>query len=71
MSDFKSFIKKNFSLYHIIGIISGVIFSVTYWYKVGQFSNNILKNNIILIIIWGILVGYITLDLIYHSIKKL
>lgn len=71
MSDFKSFIKKNFTIYHLAGILIGSILSIVYWYKSGQFSDNILKNNLILMITWGILVGYVTFDLIEHSIKKM
>ena len=48
----------------------GLIFAILYWYKKGQFSDYILKNNVVLISIFGILVGYITLDLVQHAIKK-
>ena len=71
MSKFKDFIKKNLTIYHIIGMILCVSLSVVYWYKSGQFSDNMLKNNLALIIIWGLLVGYITFDLIRNSIKKM
>lgn len=71
MSKFKEFIKRNLTIYHIIGMILGVSLSVAYWYKSGQFSDNVLKNNLILIIIWGLLVGYITFDLIRNSAKKM
>lgn len=71
MSDFRSFIKKNLTIYHIIGIVVGVALSIVYWYKSGQFSDNILKNNLALIILWGLLVGYITFDLIRNSAKKM
>ena len=71
MSNFKSFLKKNFTIYHIIGMVAGVALSVVYWYKSGQFSDNILKNNLALIILWGLLVGYITFDLIRNSAKKM
>ena len=71
MSDFKSFLKNNFTIYHIIGMVAGVVLSVVYWYKSGQFSDNILKNNLALIILWGLLVGYITFDLIRNSAKKM
>ncbi|MBQ9434832.1 MAG: hypothetical protein IJU33_01740 [Bacteroidales bacterium] len=71
MSDFRSFIKKNLTIYHIIGMVVGVALSIVYWYKSGQFSDNILKNNLALIILWGLLVGYITFDLIRNSAKKM
>ena len=71
MSDFRSFIKKNLTIYHIIGMVVGVALSIVYWYKPGQFSDNILKNNLALIILWGLLVGYITFDLIRNSAKKM
>ncbi len=66
----KEFLKKNLTIYHIIGIIFGVTMSTIYWWKVGQFTNYFLKNNIFAITIFGILVGYITFDLIINSIRK-
>ena len=46
------------------------ILSVLYWYKSGQFSDNILKNNILLMVIWGLLVGYITADMVSNAMKR-
>lgn len=66
----REFIKKNFSLFHIAGIVLGWIFAFIYWFKMGQFTENILKNNIVLISIWGILIGYITFDLIKNAVKR-
>jgi uncharacterized membrane protein len=66
----KEFFKKNLTIYHIIGIILAVTMSIIYWWKVGQFTNYFLKNNIFAITIFGILVGYITFDLIINSIRK-
>ena len=66
----REFIKKNLTLYHVIGIIVGLIFAILYWYKKGQFSDYVLKNNLFLISVFGIIVGYITLDLVQHAIKK-
>ncbi|MEG2071106.1 MAG: hypothetical protein RR034_07015 [Bacteroidales bacterium] len=66
----KNFFKKNVTIYHIIGVVLGLACSIIYWYKAGQFSDNILKSSPILMPIWGILVGYITFDLIRSSIHK-
>ena len=70
MSERDSFLKKNFSTIHIIGIILGWILAVVYWYKSGKYTDNILKNNVILISIWGILIGYITFDFIKNAMNK-
>ena len=66
----KKFCKKNFNMFHITGVILGVLLAILYWYKKGQFSDNILKNNILLISLWGILMGYITFDLIKSANNK-
>jgi xanthosine utilization system XapX-like protein len=66
----KSFFLRNFSIYHIIGVILGFIFSFVYWKKAGQYSDYIVKNNLLLVSIWGILVGYIVFDLIKNAIKR-
>ncbi|MDR3047953.1 MAG: hypothetical protein LBU51_10180 [Bacteroidales bacterium] len=71
MSDkIKSFFKMNFSILHVVGIIIGIILSLLYWYKKGQFTDNILKNNVYLIAIWGGLVGYVVFDLVKSALKK-
>ena len=64
------FLKKNLNLYHIIGMVLGVGFSMIYWVKVGQFSDNILKKSPFLMAIWGILIGYILCDLVFNSQKR-
>ncbi len=64
------FIKKNFSWLHILGIFLGWSFSLIYWLKSGQFSESILKNNILIISLWGILFGYVTFDLLKSAFKK-
>jgi predicted membrane protein len=69
-SKIKKFFKINFSLYHVAGVVLGIILSVLYWYKKGQFSNNVLRNNIILTLLWGISIGYITFDFIKSTIDK-
>lgn len=64
------FLKKNLNLYHIIGMVLGVGFSMIYWVKAGQFSDNILKKSPVLMAIWGILIGYIICDLVFNSQKR-
>ncbi len=66
----KDFIQKNFSVYHIVGIIIFVVLAVFYWYKSGQFSDNVLQNNLFLMIIWGVLVGYITADMVRNAVNR-
>lgn len=66
----REFLKKNFNLYHLIGMILFTFLAVLYWYKSGQFSDNILKNNILMMIIWGLLVGYITADMVSNAMKR-
>lgn len=61
------FLKKNLNKYHIIGIVLGVVLSVMYWAKSGRFSDNFLKSSLVLMIIWGLLVGYITFDLVFNA----
>lgn len=61
------FLKKNFNKYHIIGVVLGVLLSVVYWAKSGRFTDNFLKNSVILMIVWGISVGYITFDLVFNA----
>lgn len=46
------------------------VLAVLYWYKSGQFSDNILKNNILMMTIWGLLVGYLTADMVSNAIKR-
>lgn len=61
------FLKKNLNKFHIIGIVLGVGFSMFFWVKKGQYSDNFLKNSPYLMAIWGILVGYITMDLVFNA----
>lgn len=61
------FWKKNFTWMHIAGMVVGVLLSLLYWYKAGQFSDNILKKSPILMTIWGLLIGYILIDLVRSS----
>lgn len=66
----KEFLKKNLNIYHIIGIIIFVALSFFYWYKAGQYSEKILQNNLFLMILWGILVGYILADMVNNAVKR-
>lgn len=71
MSDkWKKFINKNLTIFHIIGISLGWLFAFIYWYKVGYATDNILKNNLFIISIWGIALGYVTFDLIISSQRR-
>lgn len=66
----KEFLRKNLKLYHLIGIILFVALSVFYWYKAGQYNDNVLQNNLFLMIIWGILVGYLLADMVSNAMKR-
>ena len=61
------FLKKNFNWYHIIGMVVGCGLSMIYWVKSGQFSDQILKSNPYLMALWGILTGYILMDLVFNA----
>ena len=61
------FWKKNLNWLHVAGIVAGVLLALLYWYKSGQFSDNILKKSPILMGIWGLLTGYILVDLVKSS----
>ena len=67
MTSNKDFWKKNFTWWHIAGIVVGLLLAMLYWYKSGQFSDNILKKSPILMALWGILTGYILVDLMKSS----
>ena len=67
MKNNKDFWKKNLTWWHVAGMAVGVLLSLLYWYKSGQFSDNILKKSSILMAIWGILIGYILVDLVKSS----
>ena len=66
----KEFLRKNMNLYHLIGIILFVALSIFYWYKAGQYNDNVLQNNLFLMIIWGILVGYLLADMVSNAMKR-
>ena len=67
MSENKDFWKKNLTWMHIAGMVVGVLLSLLYWYKAGQFSDNILKKSPVLMTVWGLLIGYILIDLVRSS----
>lgn len=67
MSNSKDFWRKNLSWMHIAAMAVGLLLSLLYWYKAGQFSDNILKKSRILMAIWGLLIGYILIDLVKSS----
>ena len=66
----KDFLRKNLNLYHLIGIILFVALSVFYWHRAGKYSDNMLQNNLFLMIIWGLLVGYMLADLVSNAMKR-
>ena len=61
------FWKKNLNWLHVAGIVAGVLLALLYWYKSGQYSDNILRKSPILMAIWGLLTGYILIDLVKSS----
>lgn len=70
MNGKNDFFKRNFTWFHIIGMMVGIVLSLLYWYKSGQFSDNILKKSPVLMAVWGVLTGYILIDLVLSSSRK-
>jgi len=70
MTNNSDFWKKNFSWWHLAGMAVAVLLAMLYWYKSGQFSDNILKKSPVLMALWGILTGYILVDLVKSSKKR-
>lgn len=66
----RDFLKKNFNVYHVVGVVVFAVSAVFYWLKIGKNSELLLKNSLVLMIIWGILVGYITADLVKNAIDR-
>lgn len=66
----KEFFSKNLNGFHLGSIIIFVVFAVIYWWKSGQFSAYFYKNNLAIVIVWGILVGWIIGDYISHARHK-
>ena len=67
MKNNKDFWQKNFSWMHIVAMAVGLLLSLLYWYKAGQFSDNILKSSPVLMALWGLATGYILIDLVKSS----
>ena len=67
MKNSSDFWKKNLTWLHVAAMAVGVLLSLLYWYKSGQFSDNILKKSPVLMAIWGLLTGYILIDLVKSS----
>jgi len=47
--------------------VLGVGLSMIYWAKSGHLSDNWLKNSPVMMAIWGLLVGYILMDLVFNA----
>lgn len=67
MSKNSDFWKKNLTWPHVAAMAVGVLLAMLYWYKSGQFSDNILRKSPILMALWGLLTGYILIDLVKSS----
>ena len=67
MEKSNDFWKKNFTWMHIVAMAVGLLLSLLYWYKAGQFSDNILRKSPILMALWGLATGYILIDLVRSS----
>ena len=67
MKKSSDFWKKNLTWLHVGAMAVGVLLSLLYWYKAGQYSTNILRKSPILMAIWGLLTGYILIDLVKSS----
>jgi hypothetical protein len=67
MKKSSDFWKKNLTWLHVAAMAVGVLLSLLYWYKAGQYSTNILRRSPILMAIWGLLTGYILIDLVKSS----
>ena len=66
----KEFFKKNFSSFHIAGMAIFLVLAIFYWWKSGQYAPEFYKNSLVLVILWGLLVGWITGDFLNQSTKK-
>lgn len=61
------FWKRNFTWMHIAAMAVGLLLAMLYWYKSGQFSDNILRKSPVLMALWGLATGYILIDLVRSS----
>ncbi len=66
----KDFFKNNFNGFHIGSMLIFGIIAAIYWWKAGQFSEVFYKNKLVLVILWGLLVGWILGDFISHARHK-
>lgn len=66
----KEFFKKNCNHFHIFSMAIFLILAIFYWWKSGQYSEYFFKNTLWVVILWGLLVGWITGDFIFHSRNK-
>ena len=67
MSKSNDFWKKNLTWMHLAAMALGMVLALLYWYKSGQFSDNILQKSPVLMALWGVLTGYILIDLVKSS----
>lgn len=67
MSKNSDFWKKNLTWMHLVAMAVGLLLAMLYWYKAGQFSDNILRKSPILMALWGLATGYILIDLVKSS----
>ena len=68
----KNFFKKNFKLHHIIGIVLGAVAGYIYYYKVGCKTGVCpLKSNPYTMVLYGVLLGYLLVDFMVISYKKI
>ena len=67
MSKNSDFWKRNLTWMHVAAMAVGVLLALLYWYKAGQVSDNILRKSPILMTLWGLLTGYILIDLVKSS----
>lgn len=67
MSKSNDFWKKNLTWMHLAAMALGMVLALLYWYKSGQFSDNIMKKSPVLMALWGVLTGYILIDLVKSS----
>ena len=67
MSKNSDFWKRNLTWMHVAAMAVGVLLAMLYGYKAGQFSDNILRKSPILMALWGLLTGYILIDLVKSS----
>jgi uncharacterized protein YneF (UPF0154 family) len=66
------FIKKNFQIPHIVGIVLGVLAGYAYYYYVGCRTGACpLKSNPYTMIAYGALIGYFVVDFLWIMVKKL